>query len=992
MSPTANLNAKLGLSLALATSLAACDSSSPITHAPGATSFESRAPGSSGGQNRAGGGPELADDQASAPPTAGESGAPRTVEEGDIVKLEGDTLYVLNRYRGLQIVDLSNPASPTLRSATPFYGAPIELYIRDGRAYVVVSDYWGWLPCINCLESSTSFRGSKVYVVDVADAAAPSVLSSLEIEGQVSNSRLVGDILYVVSNRTEYSGYGVYRGGLEDVAVGGGAEVAQTTNLTYVASISISNPTNPHQVSRLDFPRNGWDDHLNVTSDAIFIASPAWGWWGGTGECPNDQPCTKIRHVDISSPSGLMSLGGEVAVPGYVMDRWQLDFEPASQILRVALASFEWGTTAGPVVRTFSVAPGSLTALGEVEIPLHQPEQTTAVRFDGDKAYVVTFMQIDPLFVVDLSDPAQPYVAGSLETPGWLDYIEPRGDRLVALGHGQDQSNRWQLQVSLYDVSNPAAPVMIDREHFGGDWGWTPGARDDFQKVFRVLDDQNLILVPFTSWEQSSSYGWWGYLRGNVQLLDYDRNQLTLRGRVQQNGYTERALTLPGEKLVALSSEVVDVLDITDRDHPALDGSLELSRNVNDLAVEGDIAVEYVGDWYTGHTSLYVVPASDPNTTQPLATLEFPFMASRIFRNGSFAYVISQGSMTWPTDRAGGEDGSGDANANEPVVVPPRATVVDLSDPTNPQIRGTLDLPSDSMGTNYYWDWYWYSGEMVQVDGSLLAVHRASMCLAWDSSFGHCTSQIPDRITMIDFANPDQPVISGEVELAGADWMYGLTAAGRTLYISHYEYVRQVGNEWWVRYWLDRVDVTNPAAPVQLPSVNIPGWFLGASSDGSELYTQEYAYLNDQPFGVIHALELNGNVAQLASSVAISGWLGQLTFSGEHAYGTVYRAAADGTGTSSLVSVDLTDVSQLALAEAPLQGEGWSWYGAPVVAGNKLFASSYDSVVVFGLEDPMHPAFESFHRTHGYAGRIEVEGDTAYLPLGYAGVDVITLD
>ncbi len=972
----------------LAASLSACSSKPDPIHPPGATSFHSRAPNGGGTTPMAGAGRESADSNDA--PTSG--GTPRAVEEGDIVKLDGTTLYVLNRYRGLQIVDLTDPAHPHLRSATPFYGAPIELYLRDQRAYVVVSDYWGWLPCIDCVQGSAQFRGSKVYIVDVANSSAPSVLSSLDIEGNITDSRIVGDVLYVVSNRMDWS-WGWYgRAGVEDAA---GSATAPPQNLTYVASIAIGDPANPSQVARLDFPRNGWDDHINVTSDAIFIASPAYGWWGGVDECANDQPCTKITHVDISDPNGALRLGPSLAVDGFITDRWQMDFDRSSGVLRTVLSSWLWGSTQGPLVRTFQLdaAASTLTPLGQVEIPLDHPEWTTAARFDGDKAYVVTYMQIDPLFVVDLSNPAAPAVAGSLESPGWLDYIEPRGDRLIALGHLQDPDNRWRLQVSLYDVSNASQPALLDRESFGSEWGWTPGQRDDFQKVFRVLDDQNLILVPFSSWEASSSWGWWGTLRGNVQLLDFDRDHLTARGRVRQNGYTERALTMPGNKLIALSSEIVDVLDISDRDHPALSGTLELARNITDIAVENGVAVEFVGDWYQGTTSLYVVNAAEPNATEPLGKLDFPFPGARIFRNGNFAYVVSQGAQLWPV----AEDGT---QATTPTQVPPRVTVIDISDPTHPHTRGSLDLPADFGAYGYYGYgyygfygpyWAWWNSEMTQVDGSLLAVQRSATCLEWDTINGGCANLRPNQLMMIDLSNADAPAIASEVTITGAEWTYGLTAQGRMLYLSHFETESHDSGDWWVRYYLDRVDISDPAAPVQLPKVNIPGWFVGASADNSVIYSQEYDYANHTASGWVHALSLIDNVAYLRSSTQLNGWLGQISVHGGFAYGINYQWDNTGSSTSTLVSVDLRDPDALVAAETPLSSGGYAWYGALGVAGQHAFLSSYDGLLIFGLDDPAHPAFQSFQRTHGWAGRVEVSGDNAYVPLGYSGVDTISL-
>ena len=94
------------------------------------------------------------------------------------------------------------------------------------------------------------------------------------------------------------------------------------------------------------------------------------------------------------------------------------------------------------------------------------------VRFAGPLAYVVTFRQTDPLFVVDLADPAHPRLAGSVGLLGYSAYLHPLGNGLL-LGVGQDATpdgGRTGLLMSLFDVSNPAAPRLLDRVTLPGAW------------------------------------------------------------------------------------------------------------------------------------------------------------------------------------------------------------------------------------------------------------------------------------------------------------------------------------------------------------------------------------------------------------------------------------------------------------------------------------------------------------------------------------------
>ncbi|MCE9519736.1 MAG: beta-propeller domain-containing protein [Verrucomicrobia bacterium] len=91
-------------------------------------------------------------------------------------------------------------------------------------------------------------------------------------------------------------------------------------------------------------------------------------------------------------------------------------------------------------VETFPLAGNGTAPLAQLHLLEADGESLHATRFDGDRLYVVTFRNVDPLFVVDLSDPAAPAVKGHVEIPGWSIYIQPFGDRLLAVGVVQ-----WRL-------------------------------------------------------------------------------------------------------------------------------------------------------------------------------------------------------------------------------------------------------------------------------------------------------------------------------------------------------------------------------------------------------------------------------------------------------------------------------------------------------------------------------------------------------------------
>ena len=125
-------------------------------------------------------------------------------------------------------------------------------------------------------------------------------------------------------------------------------------------------------------------------------------------------------------------------------------------------------------------------------------ERIYSVRYIGDRAYVVTFRQVDPLYVVDLADPTQPAVLGELKIPGYSAYLHPVGDGLlVGIGRDADDTGRIQgFKASLFDVSDPSDPREIDT--------WTlanaqSGVEWD-HRAFLWWAPENLMIVPVWSW------------------------------------------------------------------------------------------------------------------------------------------------------------------------------------------------------------------------------------------------------------------------------------------------------------------------------------------------------------------------------------------------------------------------------------------------------------------------------------------------------------
>lgn len=368
----------------------------------------------------------------------------RAIEEADLYRLADGRLYLLNAYRGLTIVDL---AQLRLLGHLPMAGTPLEMYLRNGRVLVLLADLQG---------------DTRLLEVAVTDPAQPAVSASATLAGGYRTSRLVGDVLYAVTDR-EVRSFRLDR-----------------TPFVAVAGVVPGEATS----------------FAHASSTLLFLASG----YSGNG--------TTITLVDLSDTTGTLTLRGKLTLPGYLSDDQKLDY--GGGVLRVV--THDW--TDSGLSRLFTVdvsdadAPAILATL-----ELARGEQLFATRFTGDRAYLVTFEQVDPLWVIDLTDPAHPMIAGELVVPGYATQMVVDGTQLVTLG--VDPELGWQTTVSLFDVTQPAFPALLDRELLGE--STSPALSE--RKAFAVYPDR--ILVP--RWE-------------GLTVVDRSTDSLAIRGTIKVAG------------------------------------------------------------------------------------------------------------------------------------------------------------------------------------------------------------------------------------------------------------------------------------------------------------------------------------------------------------------------------------------------------------------------------------------------------------------------
>jgi hypothetical protein len=240
-------------------------------------------------------------------------------------------------------------------------------------------------------------------------------------------------------------------------------------------------------------------DPISLTADgntvysngsSLYVASDQ-RWQGGSTEA------TDIYQFSTSGSAAPRFVAAG-HVPGYPVNQYALSEWDGH--LRIATTGRK-----DSAVRILETRGSTMTPVGVIG-GLGRGEQIYSVQFDGPRGYVVTFRQVDPLYSLDLSDPAAPKLTGSLKISGYSSHLQPiGGGRLIGIGQEATTVGRATgTQVSLFDVSDPAAPKRLAQYAMPGGWSeaeyephallWWPATRllavpvNDSGLVLKVTD------------------------------------------------------------------------------------------------------------------------------------------------------------------------------------------------------------------------------------------------------------------------------------------------------------------------------------------------------------------------------------------------------------------------------------------------------------------------------------------------------------------------
>lgn len=514
-------------------------------------------------------------DDRSAP--AEEDSAP-AVDRSDIWGIRGARIYFFNQLRGLQIINATDRANPRLVGQLDLPAVGEEMYLLGGDS----EEAGDALLVCRASQELGEPEFTRVLLVNVS-ADLPREQAAIEVPGHFVESRLAGTVLHLVTKAwEEQNGRWRPRTWLTSLDFGVQGTIVQTAQ------------------EELDFSVA----QVGATAHYLWISGPDAGDWSS--------------HRLYAWPLRVDGTRGEprtARLGGVLQDKFKVgDVNGGLAAVVQSWRSPDGGWQRVTAVETFADdGAGTLASLARLE--LVRDESLFATRFDGSRLYAVTFRRVDPLWLVDLADPAAPAIVSELEVPGWSSFIEPMGDVLVAVGREDSR-----VQISLFDVTDPAAPALSQRVYLGSGFSWSEAEQDE--RAVRILRDEGLILLPVSESDA-------GQQTDKVALVEFDPEKLTLRqrGSIDHAFTPRRAGPLAGSAIASVSNRELLLVDASDRDNPLLTAQIDLAFGCQFVAVKDGTA--YIlesgrrgssGDG--GRAALRIAPVADTEAVTRTIRLE----------------------------------------------------------------------------------------------------------------------------------------------------------------------------------------------------------------------------------------------------------------------------------------------------------------------------------------------------------------------------------
>lgn len=403
------------------------------------------------------------------------------VDEADIIKNDGEYIYYASTSLGCVKIYKPNGKDAELVATIDDFLRNSDEYSEELSDTENVCDIYVYknILAVNTEKFEYQYRNNDkddyyakvstlVHLYDISDVTSPRKINSFGQSGTGISSRMIGNQLYLVTNDMIYSNeckddsdYLPYVCNGKDSE----KEPMKLSDISYGTSpsescylvISIIDVENAKKTTDTKAVFGAGTDMYCNRENMYITMNRLWSGYKGISECADSQ--TQIVKVNFSE--GDIKFTAECEVPGNTHNQFSMDEKDGN--LRVATTSYN---EKGNEVNNLFVLDENLNKIGEVT-GFAEDESIKAVRFMGDMAYVITYEETDPLFVIDLSVPTNPQIKGEVKISGFSSLLVPVDENtLLGIGYsthtGEFSEVTDGVKFALFDISNPQKPAVLD--------------------------------------------------------------------------------------------------------------------------------------------------------------------------------------------------------------------------------------------------------------------------------------------------------------------------------------------------------------------------------------------------------------------------------------------------------------------------------------------------------------------------------------------------
>jgi len=451
------------------------------------------------------------------------------VDEADIVKTDRGYLYVVSSNTVYILKAYPPKQAKVLSKITLNETYNVDIYV-NGDKLAVLGKHFAPTGTYYTYAEEVSIK-----VYNISDKTSPILTRNLSLNGTLSGSRMIGNYIYATANQLAVQSNNNKTDFviLPKISLGDTVKEVQATEIRYINVPDVSyyfttviavNVINDAQEPTYETFLTGLTACMYVSQSNMYLAVPNTSIWLLSAEVSGTRDKTFIYRVKLDEEKIVCEAEGSVS--GYVLNQFSMD--EYNGFFRIATT--KW-TNDGSKNNLY-ILNMSLNIVGELELKgLHLRERIYSARFMSDRCYLVTFEQVDPFFVIDISIPTEPKELGRLKIPGFSGYLHPY-DKNYIIGIGKQGSN---LKLSLFNVTDVTSPIEAVPPYIvEADWSDSTVLAD--HKAFLFDKSKQLLALPVSISFMDSRYYTKNYWQGayvfNITLSD----GFVLRGNVTHQG------------------------------------------------------------------------------------------------------------------------------------------------------------------------------------------------------------------------------------------------------------------------------------------------------------------------------------------------------------------------------------------------------------------------------------------------------------------------